>query len=247
MTVLTTDIRATQAGIPPSACMAQAASGSSAPGIDIETIREHVPVRRCKHAARHSVYHAGQPFRAIYLVHAGSYKVCELAADGREQVSGFRMRGDLIGVESIGLKTYANDVVALEGSEAWELPYPAVLRACLHVPELQSRLTAALAAEIRCDHSWMLMLGTLAAERRVAAFLLDVAARYAHLGCSARHFILRMNRADMASFLALKHETVSRALSHLHDLSYIDVQRREVRVLDVDGLSSMAGTSATLN
>lgn len=215
--------------------------------IDIETLRQHVPVRRCKHAAGQGIYHAGQPFQAIYLVHAGSYKTCELADDGREQVTGFRMRGDLIGVESIGLKTYSSDVIALEDSEAWELPYPAVLRACLHMPELQAHFTAALAAEIRSDRSWMLMLGTLAAERRVAAFLLDVAARYARMGYSAKHFILRMSRFDMASFLALKHETVSRALSRLHDMNYIAVQRREVHVLDVDGLRSMAGASTAIN
>ncbi|GLQ91169.1 Crp/Fnr family transcriptional regulator [Dyella acidisoli] len=212
-------------------------------GMDLEMLRQHVPMHRCKHAAGQGIYHAGQPFQAIYLVHAGSYKTCELAEDGREQVTGFRMRGDLIGVESIGLKTYSCDVIALEDSEAWELPYPAVLRACLHVPDVQARITEALAAEVRNGRSWMLMFGTLAAERRVAAFLLEVAARYARLGYSARHFILRMSRIDMASFLALKHETVSRALSRLDDLNYINVQRREVRVLDVDGLRSMAGVA----
>lgn len=214
---------------------------------DIEALRQHVPVRRCKHGVGQSIYRFGQTFQAIYLVHAGSYKTCELADDGREQVTGFKMRGDLVGVESIGLKTYSSDVIALEDSEVWELPYPAMLRACLHIPELHAHLTSALAAEIRCDRSWMLMLGTLAAERRVAAFLLDVAARYARLGYSAKHFILRMSRIDMASFLALKHETVSRALSHLNDMNYIDVQRREVRVLDVNGLRSLAGASALVN
>jgi len=211
--------------------------------LDIEALRQHVPVRRCKHVAGQGVYHAGQPFQALYLVHAGSYKTCELADDGREQVTGFRMRGDLIGVESIGLQSYSCDVIALEDSECWELPYPAILRACLHMPELQTHITGALAAEVRGDRSWMLMLGTLAAERRVAAFLLDVAARYAHLGYSASHFILRMSRIDMASFLALKHETVSRALSRLNELNFISVQRREVHVLDVDGLREMAKAS----
>jgi len=245
MTALASDVCAAPAG-KPYASLALVASDEGA-FIDIETIREHVPVRRCKHAAGQSVYHAGQPFQALYLVHAGSYKTCELAHDGREQVTGFRMHGDLIGVESIGLKTYSSDVIALEDSEAWELPYPAILRACLHVPNLQAHLTSALAAEIRCDRSWMLMLGTLAAERRVAAFLLDVAARYARLGYSAKHFILRMSRIDMASFLALKHETVSRALSRLHDLNVVCVQRREIHVLDVDGLRAMAGVNTALN
>lgn len=242
MTALAEDVRAVPVG-KPYAFLALAPSGLES-GIDIEAIRDHVPVRRCKHAAGQGIYYAGQSFQAIYLVHAGSYKMCELADDGREQVTGFRMRGDLVGMESIGLKTYACDVIALEDSEAWELPYPAILRACLRLPELQAQLTSTLAAEIRCDRSWMLMLGTLAAERRVAAFLLDVAARYARLGFSAKHFILRMSRIDMASFLALKHETVSRALSHLHDLDFIDVQRREVRVLNVDGLRALAGAGA---
>jgi CRP/FNR family transcriptional regulator len=221
--------------------LTMAALGARGGALDIEALRRHVPVRRCRHAAGQRLYRTGQPFQAIYLIHAGSYKSCELADDGRERVAAFRMRGDLVGVESIGLRAYSCEAVAMEDSEAWELPYPAILRACHELPELQARLTSALAAEIRCDRSWMLMLGTLAAEQRVAAFLLDVAARYARLGYSARHFILRMSRIDMASFLALKHETVSRALSRLHEAGYIDVQRREVRVLDVEGLRSVAG------
>lgn len=238
MTALASAVSTAPSG-KPYACLPLANDGD----LDLETLRQHVPVRRCKHVAGQGVYRAGQPFQALYLVHAGSYKTCELADDGREQVTGFRMRGDLLGVESIGLKNYSCDVIALEDSEAWELPYPAILRASLHLPELQSRITSALAAEIRNDRSWMLMLGTLAAERRVAAFLLDVAARYHRLGYSGKHFILRMSRIDMASFLALKHETVSRALSRLDDLNYIEVQRREVRVLDVEGLRSMAGAA----
>ena len=87
----------------------------------------------------------------------------------------------------------------------------------------------------------MISLGTLSAERRVAAFLFDVAQRHAALGFSPRHFILRMGRADMGSFLALKHETVTRALSRLAELGYITVQRREVRVLDTAALMRLAG------
>jgi CRP/FNR family transcriptional regulator len=123
----------------------------------------------------------------------------------------------------------------------WELPYPAVLQACLQMPELQGRLTAALAEEIRNDRAWMLALGTLTADQRVDAFLLDMADRHVRLGFSPRHFLLRMGRTDIASFLALKHETVTRALSRLEKLEYIAVQRRDVRVLDVDGLRCTAG------
>lgn len=210
-------------------------------GIDIDELRSEVPVIRRRLSAGQSLYRAGQPFHSLFLVHVGFLKCCELAEDGREQVTAFYMRGDLLGAESIGLSTFACDVIALDDCEVWELPYPQVLIACTQVPELQLRLTSALAASIRRDRSWMLALGTLAAERRVAAFLLDVAERHAKLGFSASHFILRMNRADMASFLALKHETVSRALSRLVELGYIAVHRREVRVRDMEGLRSIAG------
>lgn len=209
--------------------------------LDIETLRQHVPVIRRKLPAGQYAYRTGQSFHSLFLVHAGFLKTCELARDGREQITAFRMRGDLLGVESIGLGGYSCDVVALEDSELWELPYPPVLLACRALPELQTRLAAALAEEIRRDRAWMLALGTLSAERRVAAFLFDIAQRHAALGFSPRHFILRMGRADIGSFLALKHETVTRALSHMVELEFIAVQRREVRVLDLAGLAHMAG------
>lgn len=216
------------------------------PEIDIEQLQRHVLVARRKVRAGQYLYRNGQPFHALYLVHAGFLKTCELSEDGREQVTGFRMRGDLMGVESIGVATHTCDAVALEDSEIWELPYPPVLNACLHIPELQVRVTSALAEEIRHDRAWMLTIGTLSAEQRVAAFLLDIAARHARLGFSGSHFILRMGRADIASFLALQHETVTRALSHLEQLGYISVMRREVKLLDAARLRAHAGAQATL-
>jgi CRP/FNR family transcriptional regulator len=214
--------------------------------LDIEELQQHMVVTRRKVRANQYLYRNGQPFHALYFIHAGFLKTCELSEDGREQVTGFRMRGDLLGVESIGLATHTCDAVALEDSQIWELPYPPVLAACLHIPELQARISSALAQEIRRDRSWMLAIGTLPAEQRVAAFLLDIATRLARLGYSARHFMLRMGRADIASFLALKHETVSRALSHLEQLEYISVLRREVKLLDFPKLSVCAGMSRAL-
>jgi CRP/FNR family transcriptional regulator len=215
--------------------------------IDLDQLREHVQVSRRRVEAGQYLYRSGQPFHALYLIRVGSVKTCELAEDGREQVTGFRMSGELLGVESIGLTTYACDVIALETSEIWELPYPAVLLACLRIPEMQQSLADAMAEEIRRNRSWMLALGTLTADQRVAAFLLDVATRYESMGFSGKHFILRMSRADMASYLALKHETVSRALSHLAEANCISVQRREMRIVDRDGMQRLAGASARVH
>ncbi|HEY6941420.1 Crp/Fnr family transcriptional regulator [Dokdonella sp.] len=215
--------------------------------IGIETLREHVQVVRRKVAAGQHVFRAGQPFHALFLVGFGCLKTSELADDGREQVTGFRMRGDLLGVESIGLARYACDVVALEDSEVWELPYPPMLTACLRVPALQARLTESLAAEIRRDRQWMLTLGTLGAESRVAAFLLDLADRHERIGLDPRRFVLRMCRIDMANYLALKHETVSRVLSHLAEGGLIDVRRRDVTIRDAAALARIASDSAAVH
>jgi CRP/FNR family transcriptional regulator len=207
--------------------------------IGIDLLREHVPVIRRRIDAGQYLYRAGQPFNALHLVAFGCLKTCELSEDGREQVTGFHMRGDLLGVESIGLARYACDVVALEDSEVWELPYPPMLTACVQVPALQARLTEALAAEIRRDRQWMLTLGTLGAESRVAAFLLDLAERHARIGLDANRFVLRMCRIDMASYLALKHETVSRVLSSLADAKLVEVHRRDVSILDAARLRQL--------
>lgn len=204
--------------------------------IDIEALRDYVPVVQRKLTAGQYLYRAGQPFNALYLVNVGFLKTCLVAEDGREQVTGFRMRGDLVGIESIGAATHECDVVALETSGVWELPYPGILRACARMPELQERLTWALAAEIRSDRSWKLALGSLTSEQRVAAFLLDLASRHEALGFSPSHFVLRMGRADIGSFLALKHETVTRSLTRLASQGCIDVQWREIRILDVAAL-----------
>lgn len=201
-----------------------------------EELRERVPLLRRKLKSGQYLYRNGQPFTALFLIHAGCMKTCLLSSDGREQVTSFRMRDEMVGVESIGLDTYACDAIALDDCEVWELPYPPVLLACMQLPDLQARLTCALAHEIRYDRFWMLSLTTLTAEQRVAAFLTDLSARHRSLGFSGEHFVLRMSRTDMASFLAIKHETVSRALTHLSTRGLIDVRRRDLRILDLDGL-----------
>src|SRR5689334_14571283 len=122
-----------------------------------------------------------------------------------------------------------------------------MLTACLRVPALQARLTESLAAEIRRDRQWMLTLGTLGAESRVAAFLLDLADRHARIGLDPRRFVLRMCRIDMANYLALKHETVSRVLSRLAEDGLIDVRRRDVTIRDATALARVASDQVAVH
>jgi len=205
----------------------------------------HEEMRRRVCAPGEHLYRNGQPFRAVMVVETGSFKVCDLTEDGRERVTAFKLRGDCLGVESIDLARYACDAVALEPSSCWEISYAALLRAAAQTPGVQADLNAALAREIRNGASWMMALATLAADSRVAAFLLDMWHRCGSAGCVTAHFALRMSRMDMASFLGLKHETISRSLAHLVERRYIRVCRRDVDVLDPGGLTQCASMSVS--
>lgn len=204
--------------------------------LDLEKLLEGLPLQRRTLKARQYLFRAGQPRTSLFLIHAGFFKTAVNSADGREKITGFRMRGDLLGIDALDMPTYACDAIALDVGEVWELPV-AQLRERL--PEFQERLTALLASEIRRDWGWMLALGTLSAEQRVIAFLLDFAARLERLGFSPRSLMLHMTRAELGNFLSLQLETVTRALSKLQAQGLLGVDRREIRIEDATGLRAI--------
>lgn len=205
-------------------------------GEDIESqlLRLGLP-RKLVHR-KDTLFRPGQSKSALYLVRSGYFKTSLLSEDGREKVTGFRMRGDLLGLDSIGLSHHACEAVALDVGEVIELPL-ALLGA--RVPGFQAWLAATMAREIRRDWEWMLATSTLGAEQRVIAFLLDLADRQRALGYSGEQVVLQMTRAEIGNFLALQLETVTRALSHLDAVGLIAVDRREIRMLDTGALRAM--------
>lgn len=215
-------------------CPMPALQGLAALGI--ATLVADLPLQRRRVRAKQYVFRAGERRQSLFLIHAGCFKTCVLSEDGREKITSFRLRGDLLGLDALDMPSYACDAISLDVGEVWELPV-AQLRDSL--PDFQERLTAVLASEIRRDWGWMLAIGTLSAEQRVITFLLDLAARLQALGFSARCLMLRMTRADLGNFLALQLETVTRALSHLQMLGLIGVERRQIRIEDTAGLRAM--------
>ena len=205
-----------------------------------EALVQGLPLRRRRVRAKEYVFRAGQPRQSLFLIHAGFFKTSVVSEDGREKVTGFRLRGDLLGLDALDMQSYACDAMALDIGEVWELPY-AQLRDSL--PDFQERLTSVLASEIRRDWGWMLAVGTLSAEQRVVSFLLDLASRLQALGFSSRSLTLRMTRADLGNFLALQLETVTRALSHLQARGMIGVDGRQIRIEDPAGLRAMLGVA----
>ncbi len=185
---------------------------------------------------RQPLFLAGQDRGALYYVHAGCLKTRVISADGRERVTGFPMRGDILGLEALDLGTYACDAIALDVGEAWELP-------CRHLDDapqaMQAYLTRCLARELRRDWSWMLDLSTLSADARVARFLSDLSERLAALGYSAHQVLLRMTRAEIGSFLGLTLETVTRALGRLQARGLVSVDGRALELVDPAALRSL--------
>jgi CRP/FNR family transcriptional regulator len=218
------------------AACANPPSPAEAASAGFEALLRGLPLRRRVVRAKQHVFRAGQPRHALYLVHSGVFKTSVATEDGRERITGFRLRGDLLGIDSLDMPTHACDAVALDVGEVWELPVDQLRR---DVPDFEARLTAALAGEIRRDWTWMLAVSTLTAEQRVVAFLLDLAARLATLGFSPRQMLLRMTRSDVGNFLSLQLETVVRALSRLQAAGLIAIDGREIRIDDAEGLRAL--------
>jgi len=211
-------------------------SGRQQPVPALESLLMGWPPRVHRLEPREVLFHSGQPRHSLFYVRSGCFKTSVLSEDGREKITGFRMRGDLLGLDAVDMPAHACDAVALDAAEVWELP---CARLQDMLPEIQSRVTAMLAAEIRRDWRWMLALGTLGADQRVVAFLLDLSARMSTMGLDPELLQLRMTRAELGNFLALTLETVTRALSRVQARGMIEVSGRRIRILDEAGLRAV--------
>jgi CRP/FNR family transcriptional regulator, anaerobic regulatory protein len=187
-----------------------------------------------------SLYRAGEPFHALYAIRSGSVKTTVLGEDGREQVTGYHMLGEVIGFDGLGGDTHCAGAIALEDTEVCSLPFAKIEKLARTMPALQRNLHRMMAREITRDHSMMLMLASMHAEERLAVFLLNLADRYLRRGYSSSEYVLRMTRQEIGSYLGLKLETVSRAFSRFHGDGLIQVQGRALKLLDSAALKRIA-------
>jgi CRP/FNR family transcriptional regulator len=191
-----------------------------------------------------ALYRAGDAFSNLYAVRTGSYKKVAMLADGREQVTGLYLAGELLGADGIASDRYACDVVALEDSSVCVMPFDLLELLSREVRAVQHNVFRMLSAELVREGQSMMLLGTMTADERVAAFLLDLSHRWEERGYSPTAFVLRMTREETGSFLGLKLETVSRTLSRFQKQGLIEVHGKEVRIVDFAGLSAISQRSA---
>ena len=179
------------------------------------------------------------PFTSLFAIRAGFFKTTVASQDGRDQVTGFFMSGELIGMDGICSHIHSCDAVALEDSEVCELPFTHIEELGQDIPSLRSHFFRLMSREIVRDQGVMLLLGNMRAEERLAAFLLNLSQRLYSRGFAANDFILRMSREEIGSYLGLKLETVSRTLSKFHHEGLISVEHKHIKILDATTLKKM--------
>lgn len=187
------------------------------------------------------LYRFGDPLHALYAIRRGSMKTSGLMEDGRVQVTGFHLPGELLGIDAINTDEHPCSAEALESTEVCEVPYLALEDLALKVPGLQHQLFRMMSREIARDQQMLMTLGRMAAEERVASCLLSFSQRHARLGFDGTRFKLSMSRQDLGDYLGLALETVSRLLSRFQEEKLIEVQGRAIWIRDFERLKQMGG------
>lgn len=186
-----------------------------------------------------TLYHAGSPFRALYMIKSGSLKTQVVSEGGELQILGFHLPGEILGFDALAAERHQCSAEALEASSVCRLPYADLERIAALVPGLQRQFMRLVSREMRDDHDHMAMMGRNQAISRLGLFLHNMSRRQARLG--RRHDVLNlsMSRADLANYLGLVLETVSRLFGRMQDMGLIEVRRREIKIVDPAGLQEL--------
>ena len=201
--------------------------------MDLHVLVEHVgPL----HAGEH-IFREGDPFEAIAAVRAGTVKTYVVDRAGREHVLGFHLPGEVIGLNAIDGEHYPCNAVALDTVMLCRFSFPKIAVLAARLPGLQKHLFRLLSRDIGRA---ALLAGDWSADQRMAAFLVALSRRLAARGFSPNRFQLTMARTDIANYLRLAPETVSRVLKRFQHDGLLAVERREVELLDRPPLEALA-------
>ena len=211
--------------------------------LDRESLAAMAIVRKAVKAGE-TLFRQGEPMDALYEVHAGWFKTTVALEDGRDQIAGFQIVGDFLGLDSIGSERHTVEAIALEDSQVWGVPFSSLETMSMKSADFQHAFHKILGREISANREMMLLLGSMHAEARLATFLLDLTGRLPARGFSASAVNLRMSRQEIGSYLGLTLETVSRLFSKLHRNGTLLVRQRDVRVRDVEALRKIVSDGA---
>ena len=208
---------------------------------DLERLDELVATRR-KIKKGTTLFSNGEKFTSLYAIRTGFFKTCLASEDGRDQVTGFQMAGEIIGLDGIVNDQHSCDAIALEDAEVCVMPFDRIEEISREVTALQHHVHKIMSREIVREHGVMLLLGSMRAEERLAAFLLNLVQRLHSRGFSQTELVLRMTREEIGSYLGLKLETVSRTFSKFVDDGIVEVNQRHVKILNAEALQRSVNT-----
>jgi CRP/FNR family transcriptional regulator len=203
-----------------------------------DIIRRSRPLRRGE-----GLFRAGEEFQSVYAVRSGAFKTCTLTVDGEEQVTGFYLPGEILGMDGLGTNAHTNTARALESSSICEIPFDRLESLSAQIPTLQRHFFNLMSREIQADQQLMLLLTKKPADARLAAFLLNLGTRYQRRGLSARRLRLPMSRNDIGNYLGLAVETVSRIFTRLQGAGVLGVAGKEIEILDGATLTGIASAT----
>jgi CRP/FNR family transcriptional regulator len=187
-----------------------------------------------------NVYHAGEEFKSVYAIRSGSIKTIRITEDGEEQVTGFYLPGEIIGMDGLATNHYSNTAIALETSAICEIPFSRLEDLSTKLPSLQRRFFQLMSKEITQDQKLITLLSKNSADQRIASLLLSISSGNHCRGLSAKDFFLPMSRSDIGHYLGLTIETVSRAFSRLNKQHVISLDKKYVIINDLDELKNVA-------
>ncbi|MBT70862.1 MAG: Crp/Fnr family transcriptional regulator [Gammaproteobacteria bacterium] len=201
-----------------------------------EIVERNRPYKKGDH-----LYRQSDEFKSVYAVRSGSFKSYVLSDTGQGRVTGFFLPGEIIGMDGIASKHYANSTQALEHSSICEIPFSQLEKLSHQLPNLQHHFFAIMGNEIAKDQQIHTLLSSYTAEERTASFLLGLSSRYARVSLSPSRFLLPMTRSDIGEYLGLTVETVSRIFTALQRKGLIEVNNREIELLNIDTLRKIIG------
>jgi CRP/FNR family transcriptional regulator len=186
------------------------------------------------------LYREGDDFQSVFAVRSGALKAYRTTDDGKEQITGFYFPGEILGMDGISKNTHASSARALETAAVCEIPFNSLEKLSALMPSLQRHFFKLMSREITEDQLLITLLSKNSAEERIASLMLSISNRNARRKLSSTKFRLPMSRVDIGNYLGLTVETVSRVFSRLQKLELLEVDNKEIQILDIDGVRHLS-------
>lgn len=183
-----------------------------------------------------ALYRMGDPLRSLYAVRVGAFKTSMMKVGGHNQIVGFQMPGDMLGLEAISTGYYGCDALALEDSEVCSINFLRLEKLAHDLPAIQHNLSKLMSREVVRNQHIMFLIGSLNSKERLADFILNLSQQLGTLGNSSTNFVLKMSRGDISSYLGLRLETVCRCIEHFRNHALVEIVGRDVKILNIEGL-----------